>query len=103
MSIKLNMSRLDRKGGEYGIGDDHGNIVDLYSQSMMQALRMREEEYDFMSEEASDEELTMVVKGVDKGSTFSDKKLCVAVVRKYVALYDAIQNGLLEIKRDVKY
>lgn len=92
-----NVSRLSRKGGDYG-GGDQSNMINLFSQGMRYYLRVSEEEYDFFCENGSDEELDMVVDGTVEGSTFAQKRLCLEVIRKYVGLYMDIQEG-----KDEKY
>jgi len=61
-------------------GLDH-LILDIYSK----ALHISKDEFDFILEECTDEEMDIIL--IDSKSTFGQKRKAVEIVRKYKALY----------------
>jgi len=66
-------------------------IFDLFDDSMKFGFNITDEEYDFICENASDEDLDSLI--LSEGSSFSSRRRALEVRNKYLELYN---NGTTE-------
>lgn len=80
------MYRIERRNWtEEDIGTVFtGGIFDLFDVNIKEIYRINDEEYDFICENASDDELDLIVK---EPETFTDKKQIILTLNKYVCLF----------------
>jgi hypothetical protein len=89
------MSRLSRKNRTYGdIGHkSSGGIMDLFDNEVKSAFRINDEEYDYLIEKMSDDELGLFV-GKPEGLNFSEKRSLINIVEGYLKNFRKAKNGL---------
>jgi len=76
------MKRIDKRGitlEQLGL-KGHGGLFDAFDDAIKSAYRMTDEEYDYICENAKDDELDYLI-GEDH--TFSDKRKVVEILEKY--------------------
>jgi hypothetical protein len=64
-----------------------GGLFDAFDNAVKGGLNITDEEYDFICENATDEELDDLL--IDQSSTFSEKRSCLKVRNKYLELFAA--------------
>ena len=70
-------------------------LFDLFDKSFMGAYKLNDEQYDFICENATDEELDLLLgpkinmtdDPSDERYTFAQKRMVIAIVRKYKQLH----------------
>jgi len=86
------MSRLARKNRTYsdiGYMTD-GGMLDLFDNTVKVAFRLNDDEYDFIAEHATDEDIDVLMVGIPEGGlTFADKRKLITVLNKYLTEYES--------------
>lgn len=80
------MKRLSRKNiTDIDLGIlTSGGMFDLVDNAIKESLRITDNEYDFIVEKTTDEELNLLIK---ENKTFSDKRKLSIILNKYLELY----------------
>ena len=80
------MYRIERRNWtEEEIGYvSNGGMFDLFDNSIKEIYRINDDEYDYICEHASDEELDLMVK---QDHTFTEKKELINIIDKYVKVH----------------
>lgn len=82
----MNTSRIKNRNRRDIEFMDHGSIPDLLDNHMKAVLRINDDEYDFICEKASDDEIEILC--VQENITFQEKRKIIIVLTKYLKLYN---------------
>lgn len=63
-----------------------GGILDLVDNVVKEAFRIDDDEYDYIAEQATDDELTYLLQ---ESVSFSDKRILITILQKYMTRYYA--------------
>ena len=74
-----------------------GGLADLFDNAVKQLFNITDEEYDFIAENANDEELdafTAALGGLETKATFAEKRRGLEVRDKYLAIFNSQNQSI---------
>lgn len=81
----MRLKRRNRTAEELGIKMS-GGITDLFDNQLKGAYRLNDEEFDYMLEKMSDDEMGTFIR--EEPLTFAQKRGILSILRKYLKLYE---------------
>ncbi len=70
-----------------------GGLIDVFDDAIKGSFNITDEEYDFICENATDEDLDLFLNGfggLDSEPTFTDKRKALEVRKKYLTLFNEL-------------